>query len=206
MNNEINLKHANLESIQSQLNLANKTIADLQNEINNLDQTLNIGKDQLNKLNFDLQNQHIKKIQAEDDNTKLNAVLKDRDDTINRLNCVKDSLLNDRDKLINGKNNLLADVEKYKNHILVLTDQTEKLTSELERIISEDTELYNLNNSQIQRLQKVIYENKKLLQDEIQALNELENYIKCQPFSNCAQGSKNVGSPSRATYSRKEKY
>ena len=45
-----------------------------------------------------------------------------------------------------------------------------------------------------------------ILEDEIQALNELENYIKCQPFSNCAQGSKNVGSPSRATYSRKEKY
>ena len=112
----------------------------------------------------------------------------------------------DKEKLINGKNNLLADVEKYKNHILILTDQTEKLTNELERIISEDTELYNLNNSQIQRLQKVIYENKKLLQDEIQALNELENYVKCQPFPNYAEGSKNVGSPSRATFIRKEKY
>ena len=206
LNNEINLKHANLESIQSQLNLANKTIADLQNEINNLDQTLNIGKDQLNKLNFDLQNQHIKKIQAEDDNAKLNAVLKDRDDTINRLNCVKDSLLNDRDKLINGKNKLLADIEMYKNHIMILTEQMEKMNNELERIINEDNEVYNLNNAQIQRLQKVIFDNKKLLQEEIEALNTLENYIKCQPFSNCAQGSKNVGSPSRATYSRKEKY
>jgi hypothetical protein len=41
---------------------------------------------------------------------------------------------------------------------------------------------------------------------EIQALNELENYVKCQPFPNYAEGSKNVGSPSRATFIRKEKY
>ena len=210
LNNEINLKHANLESIQSQLNLANKTIADLQNEINNLDQTLNIGKDQLNKLNFDLQNQHIKKIQAEDDNAKLNAVLKDRDDTINRLNCVKDSLLNDRDKLINGKNKLLADIEMYKNHIMILTEQMEKMNNELERIINEDNEVYNLNNTQIQRLQKVIFDNKKLLQEEIEALNTLENYVKCQTSINDSKVCNNNGNPNpkrvfqnRQTYSRK---
>ena len=210
LNNEINLKHANLESIQSQLNLANKTIADLQNEINNLDQTLNTGKDQLNKLNFDLQNQHIKKIQAEDDNTKLNAVLKDRDDTINRLNCVKDSLLNDRDKLINGKNKLLADIEMYKNHIMILTEQMEKMNNELERIINEDNEVYNLNNAQIQRLQKVIFDNKKLLQEEIEALNTLENYVKCQTSINDSKVCNNNGNPNpkrvvqnRQTYSRK---
>ena len=97
----------------------------------------------------------------------------------------------------------MADVEKYKNHILILTEQTDKLTNELERIIAEDSELYNLNNSQIQRLKKVIYENKKLLQDEIEALNQLENYVKCQPIVNDEQRRK-VGSPSRQTYFRKE--
>ena len=50
----------------------------------------------------------------------------------------------------------------------------------MQRIIDEDSELYNLNNSQIQRLQKVIYENKKLLSDEIAALNALENYVRNQ--------------------------
>ena len=206
LNNQINLKNASLDTVQNQLNAANKSINDLQKELNDLEQSLSLGQDKLQKLKIDFQNEHCKRLQAEDDNVKLESILKDRDDTVQKLSSVNDALKSDRDKLISGKNNLLADVEKYKNHILVLTDQTEKLTSELERIISEDTELYNLNNSQIQRLQKVIYENKKLLQDEIQALNELENYIKCQPFSNCAQGSKNVGSPSRATYSRKEKY
>ena len=180
LNNQINLKNASLDTVQNQLNAANKSINDLQKELNDLEQSLSLGQDKLQKLKIDFQNEHCKRLQAEDDNVKLESILKDRDDTVQKLSSVNDALKSDRDKLISGKNNLLADVEKYKNHILVLTDQTQKLTNELERIISEDTEIYNLNNSQIQRLQKVIYENKKLLSDEIAALNALENYVRNQ--------------------------
>ena len=203
LNSQINLKNSSLDTVQNQLNIANKSILDLQNEINNLEQTYHLGKDQLQKLQIDFQNEHTKRLQAEDDNVKLESILKDRDDAIQKLTCVNESLKSDRDKLINGKNKLMADVELYKNHILTLTEQTEKLTNELERIISEDNELYNINNNQIQRLQKVICENKKLLQDEIEALNALENYVKCQfIMNNDIQGSKKVGSPNRQTYSR----
>ena len=196
LNNQINVKHSNLDSLQAQLNLANKSIVDLQNDIQNLDQTLNIGKDQLNKLQFDLQNQHIKRMQVEDENNKLEAVLKDRDDTIKRLTCLQESLKSDNDKLINGKNKLLLDIDMYKNHIMVLTEQTEKLNNELERIINEDKDVYNLNLSQIQRLQKIIFDNKKLLQQEIEALNALENYVKskpilCNPAVNVNKNEKN---------------
>ena len=196
LNNQINVKHSNLESLQAQLNLANKSIVDLQNDIQNLDQTLNIGKDQLNKLQLDLQNQHIKRMQVEDENNKLEAVLKDRDDTIKRLTCLQESLKSDNDKLINGKNKLLLDIDMYKNHIMVLTEQTEKLNNELERIINEDKDVYNLNLAQIQRLQKIIFDNKKLLQQEIEALNALENYVKskpilCNPAVNVNKSEKN---------------
>lgn len=196
LNNQINVKHSNLDSLQAQLNLANKSIVDLQNDIQNLDQTLNIGKDQLNKLQLDLQNQHIKRMQVEDENNKLEAVLKDRDDTIKRLTCLQESLKSDNDKLINGKNKLLLDIDMYKNHIMVLTEQTEKLNNELERIINEDKDVYNLNLAQIQRLQKIIFDNKKLLQQEIEALNALENYVKskpilCNPAVNVNKSEKN---------------
>ena len=203
LNSQINLKKASLDTIQNQLNIANKSIMDLQKELNDLEQSHNLGKDQLQKLQIDYQNEHTKRLQAEDDNVKLESILKDREDTVQKLSCVNDELKSDKEKLLNGKNKLMADVEKYKNHILILTDQTDKLTNELERIIAEDSELYNLNNSQIQRLQKVIYENKKLLQDEIEALNQLENYVKCQPIVN-DDSKRKVGSPSRQTYFRKE--
>ena len=206
VNNQIKLKNAALDSVQNELNLANKTIVDLQNDINNLESNLNLGKDQLNKMNFEFQNQHIKRIQAEDDKNKLETILKDRDVTIERLNCVSDTLKNDREKLIDGKNKLLADMEMYKNQIMVLTEQTEKLTNELQRIINEDSEAYNLNNSQIQRLQKLIYENQKLLHEEIEALNALETYVKSQPGIKEVPPNNNGNSrkvQGRQTYARK---
>ena len=206
INNQIKIKNSALDSVQTQLDLANKSILNLQSDINNLEANLNLGKDHLNKLNFEFQNQHIKRIKAEEDKTKLETALKDRDVTIERLNCCNTELKNDNDKLIIGKNKLLADIDMYKNQIMILTDQTEKLTNELERIIKEDCEAYNLNSSQIQRLEKIIFENKKLLREEIEALNELENYVKNQPSIKEVPDN-NAGNQrviqGRQTYSRK---
>ena len=134
----------------------------------------------------------------------MEGILKDRDDTVNKLTCINEALKSDQDKLGNLKNKLIADVEKYKNHIQILTEQTEKLTNELQRIIDEDSGLYNLNNAQIQRLQKVISENRKLLSDEMAALNALENYVRGQPSS--INKSKSIITQSRQTYSRQGVY
>ena len=208
LNNKLNLKNGTLDTLQNQLNEANKSIVDLQNEFNNLEKSNNINKDQLFKLKKDYQNEHNKRLLAEEDNAKLESMLKDRNETVNKLTYINDALKDDKEKLANGKNELMDEVEKYKNHIMVLTDQTEKLTNELERIISEDSQLYDLNKNQIQRLEKVIYENKKLLQDEIEALNALEDYVKCQPpIDNEQEGDRpEVNSPGRKTYSRQVQY
>ena len=204
LNNKINLKNSSLDTIQKQLAVANQSIVELQNELNLLEQDHSRGKDQLDNLKANFQSEHGKRVQAENDNVKLESILKDRDDTVNRLTCVNEALRSDRDKLIATKNKLMSDVDRYKNHIMVLTEQTEKLTNELQRIIDEDTELYNLNNTQIQRLQKIIYENKKLLSDEIAALNALENYVRSQPvFGNTV--AKTV-TQTRTIYSRQEPY
>ena len=200
LNNQINLKNTSLDTVQKQLNVANKSILDLQNELNNLERDHCIGKDQLEKLKQNYQNEHCKRIQAENDNCKLEGILKDRDNTVNNLTCINEALKSDQNKLGNLKNKLMADVDKYKNHIMILTQQTEKLTNELQRIIDEDTQIYNLNNAQIQRLQKVIYDNRKLLSDEIAALNALENYVRGQP-TNCNSG-KTVVTQTRKTYAR----
>jgi chromosome segregation ATPase len=200
LNNQINLKNSSLDTVQKQLNAANKSILDLQNELNNLERDHSIGKDQLEKLKQNYQNEHCKRIQAKNDNCKLEGILKDRDNTVNNLTCINEALKSDQNKLGNVKNKLMADVDKYKNHIMILTQQTEKLTNELQRIIDEDTQIYNLNNAQIQRLQKVIYDNRKLLSDEIAALNDLENYVRSQPTN--SNSGKTVVTQSRKTYAR----
>ena len=204
LNNQINLKNSSLDTIQKQLTIANKSIVDLQNELSNLEKDHLRGKDELENLKVNFQNEHGKRIQAENDNVRLEGILKDRDDTVNRLTCVNEALKSDRDKLCVTKNKLISDVERYKNHIMILTQQTEKLTNELQRIIDEDAGLYNLNNSQIQRLQKIIYDNKKLLSDEFAALNALENYVRSQPIGN-SNITKTV-TKTRTTYTMKNQY
>ena len=181
LNNQINLKNTSLDNIQSQLILANKSITELTAEIIAKRDEYEKGKGQLHNLQISFQNEHDNRIRAENDNVKLEGILKEREETLNKLNYLNESLKCDRSKLCEDKNRLMNDLEKYKSHVMILTDQTDKLTNELQKIIDEDTGLYNLNNSQIQRLQKIIYENKKLLSEEIAALNELENYVKCQP-------------------------
>ena len=187
LNNQINLKNSSLDTIQRQLAMANKSIMDLQNELSNLERDHNLGINQLENIKVSFQNEHEKRIQAENDNVRLEAILKDRDNSVNSLSCINGALKEDRDTLNCTKNKLMNDLERYKNHVIVLTEQTEKLTNELQRIIDEDSAVYNLNNAQIQRLQKVIFDNKKLLSDEIAALNALENYVACQTGSSVCQ-------------------
>ena len=199
LNNQINLKISSLDTIQKQLNIANQSIVDLQNELHNLEKSHSLGLSQLETVKINFQNEHEKRVQAENDNVRLEGILKDKEDNMNKISCINGQLKSDRDKLVETKNKLLSDLEKYKNHIIILTEQTEKLTEELQRIIDEDSELYNLNNSQIQRLQKVIYENKKLLSDEIAALNSLENYVRNQ--SNYGTQMNQSMEQNRKTYS-----
>jgi predicted nucleic acid-binding Zn-ribbon protein len=180
LNNQINLKISSLDTIQKQLTIANQSIVDMQNELNNLEKSHSLGLNQLENIKINFKNEHEKRVQAENDNVRLEGILKDKEDNMNKLSGINGQLKADRDKLVVTKNKLLDDLDKYKNHIMILTEQTEKLTDELQRIIDEDSELYNLNNAQIQRLQKVIYENKKMLSDEIAALNALENYVRNQ--------------------------
>lgn len=202
LNNQINLKNSSLNNIQTQLSLANKTIADLTAEINAKRDEYEKGKLNLQNLQISYKNEQENRIKAESDNIKLEGILKDREDNLNKLNFLNESLKCDRNKLCEDKNKLMNDIEKYKSHVMILTDQTEKLTSELQKIIDEDTGLYNLNNAQIQRLQKIIYENKKLLSDEIAALNALENSVKYQPECKLERDS----SSKRKTYLFQNEY
>jgi chromosome segregation ATPase len=202
LNNQINLKNSALDNVQSQLNLANKSIADLTAEINAKRDEYEKGKVQLQSLQISFQNEHDNRVKAENDNMKLEGVLKDREDNLNKLNYLNEALKCDRSKLCEDKNRLMNDLERYKNHVMILTDQTNKLTDELQKIIDEDTGLYNLNNAQIQRLQKIIYENKKLLSDEIAALNALENCVKCPPECKLERNNSDI----KKTYSFQNKY
>ena len=74
LSNQINLKNSSLDTIQKQLTIANKSIVDLQNELSNLEKDHLRGKDQLENLKINFQNEHGKRIQAENDNVRLEGI------------------------------------------------------------------------------------------------------------------------------------
>ena len=69
----------------------------------------------------------IQRVQAENDNVRLEGILKDRDNSVNQLSCLNGALKQDRDKLSASKNKLMNDLDRYKNHIMILTEQTIKI-------------------------------------------------------------------------------
>ena len=144
LNNQINMKISTLETIQKQLSIANQSIVEMQNELNNLEKSHSLGLNQLENVKINYKNEHEKRVQAENDNVRLEGILKDREDNLNKLSSLNGQLKSDRDQLLETKNKLISDLDKYKNHIIILTEQTEKLTDELQRIIDEDSELYNI--------------------------------------------------------------
>ena len=77
----------------------------------------------------------------------------------------------------NIKNKMLDDIEKYKNYIITLTEQTQKLTEELERIVDEDNRLYDQVN-QTDRLCQFVNKQKQILNNEMEEIANCGNRMK----------------------------
>ena len=105
----------------------------------------------------------------ENENTKLNCLINDRDAKIQQVNSDNEIL-----KCANSGNNsdnilLNKKAEAYKKHILILTDQNEKLSCELENIINRDSQLLNTLGRDTY-LRAVQYENKNVINSSLDCL------------------------------------
>ena len=125
---KLKAKDENLNYTQRQLDEANKNIVNIDHHINELEQTLNRTKNELNSVN----NAHLKerngRLESEKNNEKLEILLKERNNEVKRLNLENDNARITNEKLNADKARLLADVERYKNHIVVLTEQNQKVS------------------------------------------------------------------------------
>ena len=78
------------------------------------------------------------RMEAEKNNHKLQGINREKEDNLHKLSLINDSLKMNLDQANNTKNKMSGDIEKYKSHIITLTEQTQKLTEELERIVDEE--------------------------------------------------------------------
>jgi len=138
---ELKNKECALMQIQQKLCLANETLTRLENDLNVLNCSHNKNKEDIACLNNNLLNEATIKNQMENNNAKLNTIINDRNCLIQKLTA-ENNVLKCTNTNINGDNNFLnSKVEAYKKHILIITDQNEKLSAELEAIMSRDSQL-----------------------------------------------------------------
>lgn len=175
--NELKEKECCLMKKQEELCLLNDNIAKLQNELNNLNCLNQRTKDDISCTNNSLLKEISLRNNLDNDNSKLNCLVTDRNVKIQKM-------MNDNDilKCANtGDNNdnifLNKKVEAYKKHILILTSQNENLSAELENIINRDSQLLNTLGRDTY-LRAVQYENKNVINsslDCLQAFSQNQN-------------------------------
>ena len=89
------------------------------------------------------------------------------------MNNDNEDLHNIIDKLTTEKNVCLSDIEKYKAHIMFLTESNQKLTAELENVLDRDEKI----KAQLQRGERVGMVLSQNRNDIENALNSLEEAL-----------------------------
>ena len=139
--NVLKNKECALMQIQQELCMANDTLSRLEKDLSNLNFSNNKNNEEIVCFNDNLVKESTYKNQLINDNSKLNCLINDRNAIIQKLTN-ENNVLKCSNTNVNSDNNCLnAKVEAYKKHILILTDQNEKLSAELEAIISRDSHL-----------------------------------------------------------------
>ena len=139
--NALKSKESNLMKAQQELCTANDTLCKLENNLNNLNCEHNKNKDEIVCYNNNLLKETSVINQVENNNKKLDDMIKDRDVKIKRLTNDNNLLKSEKSNLSNNTHNLMKQIDAYKKHILIITEQNDKLSQELEFILSRDAQL-----------------------------------------------------------------
>ena len=131
----------NLSIANKQLNDANKTILRLDEDLNQTEKSLSKAKNDINTINNMLNNEKRIKEELQDKGSRLEMAIKEKMDQIKdmgndimNLNANLDNVHQDNERM--GK-----EIEKYKAHIMFLTETNQKLINELEAVCERDNQL-----------------------------------------------------------------
>ena len=192
--NVLKNKECALMQIQQELCMANDTLSRLEKDLSNLNFSNNKNNEEIVCFNDNLVKESTYKNQLINDNSKLNCLINDRNAIIQKLTN-ENNVLKCSNTNVNSDNNCLnAKVEAYKKHILILTDQNEKLSAELEAIISRDSHLLCTLGRDM-HLRAVQQENSNNINSSLDFLKAHShcNGNKCVDFSKSGNFGKSFG-------------
>ena len=126
----------------------------------------------------------------------MEHVIQDRERELNRMNNEIDSMKTMNQRITDDKMNGQMENEKLKNHIMVLTQQNQKLIAEIENVIDQDEKMKE-QLARKDRIVAVLRNNKMTIE---QSLNNLDDFLN-RSNSNM-QRSTNFSQQQRYTYNR----
>lgn len=120
-------REENLTYIQRQLEDAKISIAKLQATLKEYEKQLDHQRSDVSSLNNNLQKERAGRIEAEKNNEQLQILLSERDREINRFVNELDNSRGLNQRISEEKLGLNAENERLKNHIMILTEQNQKV-------------------------------------------------------------------------------
>ena len=178
LNCEIRQRINDATNLQNQLNNVNSMNVQLQNNLKDLQIHANNLKCDNNNLNSNLIKETSIRVEENQKNNQLNAVLNDRENQINLLNHdINEVKLMQQNA--SAQNCVLQDENvKLKNHVMVLTDLNQNLNDEIENVICEDEKMRCILDRQ-DRINSVLASNRCTIDQSLNSLDKGINKVKC---------------------------
>jgi len=116
-----------LSFVQRQFEDSSKNISKLEIQLRELEQNLGRTKIELNNSNNSQSKERALRIESEKNGEKLEMIIKERTNEIKRLSNDLDGSRIMIEKLNSEKGRLLGEIERYKSHIVILTEQNQRV-------------------------------------------------------------------------------
>ena len=131
----------NLNIANKQLNDANKTILRLDEDLNQTEKSLSKAKNDISTINNMLNNEKRIKEELQDKGNRLEMTLKEKMEEIKEMGNDIMNLNANLDTVHLDNERMNKEIEKYKAHIMFLTETNQKLINELEAVSERDNQL-----------------------------------------------------------------
>lgn len=174
LNEQLKIREETIMKVQEQLDNVNEKINKINNDYDILNAQYKKNRARHAKIHDKIDKEKERQILINQNNIKLEGIINDTDNEIENLEKENKSYEIDLEEL--GKYNIFLgkEYEAYKKQILILTEQNDKLSKELERVLDRDEELL-MNLRRNEKLKYVVEQNKHFLNNELTNLKVLYN-------------------------------
>jgi len=164
--------------LEKEIDKMNNSNMNYQNAVHDYEIQLNDFKCENENLKINYDEERAARMCQQKKNQELNVALKDREKKIEMINLDISSIKRLQYNSSNKNILLQEQIEKYRNHIMILTELNVELNKEIDDVIAGDTKMKAILNRK-ERINSVLANNKLEIDQSLNSLGEYINSGKC---------------------------